>query len=306
MRITGLSIAPEKDKPNEIREELQLTRLGIDGDHHMGVGLRPVSLMDSADVTACSLLLGAADEPSVHKANFAIEGLNGGKRNVLDRLRIGKAELEITKITPNFGSDAPIELPKQGYITCDRGLYARVARGGAVHTGDKVEFVPKTMKVLVISLSDRASRGEFVDRSGPRLRELTERFFSARPWPFQVHFLLLPDDRDALEEALAEARDTGFDAVFSTGSTGLGPRDIAPEVIRDHADRIIPGIMEHIRLKYGAEKPLALLSRTVAALMGRCLVFALPGNPQAVDEYCLEIFKTLEHLLLVVHGIDPH
>ena len=97
-----------------------------------------------------------------------------------------------------------------------------------------------------------------------------------------------------------------MDAVFTTGGTGIGPRDITPDVIETMADRLIPGIMEHIRIQFGAEKPNALLSRSIAAVMGQTLVYALPGSVRAVSEYMGEILKTFEHALLMIHGIDAH
>ena len=82
--------------------------------------------------------------------------------------------------------------------------------------------------------------------------------------------------------------------------------DVTPEVIEPFFDKRIPGIMEHIRLKYGAEKPGALLSRSVAGVAGTTLIFALPGSVKAVNEYMAEILRVLEHLLFAVRGIDRH
>ena len=98
----------------------------------------------------------------------------------------------------------------------------------------------------------------------------------------------------------------GAHALFTTGGTGLGSRDIAPDVVSEAADRFIPGIMELIRVKYGAEKPVALLSRSVAATKGTMIMYTLPGSPKAVDEYMTEILKTFSHLLCVIHGIEAH
>jgi molybdopterin biosynthesis enzyme MoaB len=77
-------------------------------------------------------------------------------------------------------------------------------------------------------------------------------------------------------------------------------------VVTALADKTIPGIMEHIRLKFGAEKPNALLSRSVAAVMGRTLVYTLPGSVRAVNEYLGEILVSLEHAIRMVHGLDAH
>jgi len=78
------------------------------------------------------------------------------------------------------------------------------------------------------------------------------------------------------------------------------------DTIRPLLSKEIPGIMDHIRLKYGAEKPNALLSRSIAGTRGRSLIYTLPGSVRAVDEYMDEISRSLKHTLLMLHGIDTH
>jgi molybdenum cofactor synthesis domain-containing protein len=157
----------------------------------------------------------------------------------------------------------------------------------------------------VITLSDRAARGEYEDLGGPRIQERLERHFRDSV-SCVIARDIFADDAAPLHGALESARDSGVHVVFTTGGTGLGPRDIAPDVVLRLADRTIPGIMEHIRLKYGAERPLALLSRSVAAFIGSTLIYTLPGSPRAVDEYLDEILKTMDHVLCVVHDLRPH
>jgi molybdopterin biosynthesis enzyme MoaB len=72
------------------------------------------------------------------------------------------------------------------------------------------------------------------------------------------------------------------------------------------ADKIIPGIMESIRLKFGRDNPRALLSRSLAAILGRSIVYTLPGSPQAAREYLREILQTMEHIIFMLHGVDHH
>jgi len=96
------------------------------------------------------------------------------------------------------------------------------------------------------------------------------------------------------------------DLVFTTGSTGLGSRDMAPDVAVQHMERQIPGIMEMIRVKHGMVNPNAALSRSVAGLAGKTLIFVLPGSTRAVREYLEEIQKSLWHMILMVNDIDSH
>jgi molybdopterin biosynthesis enzyme MoaB len=94
--------------------------------------------------------------------------------------------------------------------------------------------------------------------------------------------------------------------IITTGGTGIGPRDITPEVVVVRCSKLLPGIMENIRAKYGQENPNALLSRGVAGMMGHSFIYTLPGSKRAVEEYLHEILKTMEHLILMFHAIDAH
>jgi len=158
----------------------------------------------------------------------------------------------------------------------------------------------------VITVSDRASRGEYEDKSGPRIKELLAEFFADKRWHLRIESTVVPDDSAGLKAELVSARDKGVDVVFTTGGTGVGPRDITPEVVTSLADKIIPGIMEHIRAKFGESNPNALLSRSVAAVLGQTVVYTLPGSVKSVDEYMPEILRTMEHLILMLHGLDTH
>ncbi len=168
-------------------------------------------------------------------------------------------------------------------------------------------FTPaRPLRALVITLSDRASAGVYEDKSGPKLRKHVEDFFSTSKIPFAVESALLPDDAAGLRERLIAARDAGMHLIFTTGGTGVGPRDHTPDVVLALAEKVIPGIMDLIRLKYGAEKPCALISRSVAVVIGRTLLYAIPGSTKAVDEYMGEILKSIEHIVCTVHGLDVH
>ena len=104
----------------------------------------------------------------------------------------------------------------------------------------------------------------------------------------------------------ALVNDASTDVVVTTGGTGIGPRDITPDVVAGECDRLIPGIMEHIRMTYGSENPAALLSRSVVGVCGETAIYCLPGNVKAVEEYMSEIVKSLEHLILMIQGVDAH
>jgi molybdenum cofactor synthesis domain-containing protein len=183
------------------------------------------------------------------------------------------------------------------------GLFARVLNGGEIHTGDTVEYMPYNFTINIITLSDRAFGGVYQDLSGPKANEILGEFFKGSRWKPAYSLQILPDEADKLEKALLNAEANNVDIVFTTGSTGLGPRDIAPDVVQKIVHKQIPGIMEHIRCKYGTQKPNALLSRSIAGIMGKTLIFTLPGSTKAVAEYLKEIMRILEHSILMIHGI---
>jgi molybdenum cofactor synthesis domain-containing protein len=165
--------------------------------------------------------------------------------------------------------------------------------------------VPEIIEILIITLSDRASRKEYEDLSGPRVRDIISEYFSSLEWKYSVKLTLIPDDAVMLTKLLENAADQ-YNIVITTGGTGIGPWDITVETVKPMLTKELPGIMEFIRIKYGTNKPNALLSRGVAGIMGKALVYTLPGSVRAVEEYMTEILKTLKHTVYMQYGIDNH
>jgi molybdopterin adenylyltransferase len=165
--------------------------------------------------------------------------------------------------------------------------------------------LPDKFEVLIVTLSDRAYRGEYADLSGPRINDLITDFLTSTGWAFSIKMKLIPDDSLVLKELITEAGND-FNIIITTGGTGIGPRDITVETITPLLAKEIPGIMEFIRIKYGSEKPNALLSRGVAGITGKSLIYTLPGSVRAVEEYMTEIVKTLRHTIYMQYGVDKH
>jgi molybdenum cofactor synthesis domain-containing protein len=165
--------------------------------------------------------------------------------------------------------------------------------------------LPEKFEILIITLSDRAYKGEYEDLSGPKVQEMITEFFTSAGWSFNIKTTLIPDEADILKDLLM---DTGhiYNIIITTGGTGIGPRDITVETVTPLLSKEIPGIMEFIRIKYGTEKPGALLSRGVAGITGKSLIYTLPGSVRAVEEYMTEILKTLKHAIYMQYGVDKH
>jgi molybdenum cofactor synthesis domain-containing protein len=168
------------------------------------------------------------------------------------------------------------------------------------------EHIPRILNIAVITLSDRASKSEYADTSGPQIQERCMEYYSKNHRKTNFEYQLLPDNAEMLKSMLRRFVELQFDIIFTTGGTGLGPRDFTPEVVKSMLSKEIPGIMEHIRTKYGQKIPHALLSWSVAGLIENTLVFTLPGSVKAVNEYLNEILPITEHALFTINGLSFH
>ena len=306
--VVSVNVSTDKGTPKRPVERIVLDERGVGGDAHAGPWHRQVSLLSQESIDGFAGRLGRAIAPGEFAENVTTRGLDlGSDVALLDRITVGPTELEVTQIGKECHGEGCAIFREIGQCVMPTdGIFCRVLRGGVVRPGDPAEHVPCEMPFRVITLSDRAARGDYADRSGPRVAELLDEFLRGTRFRTRVARRVLSDDAGALRAALVEARDAGVGAVFTSGGTGVGPRDITPDVVASLCDKTMPGIMEAIRVKYGAENPRALLSRSVAGVAGTTLVYALPGSVRAVEEYMVEILPTLAHLLLTVRGIDAH
>jgi len=307
IKVLSVNISKEKGTIKQPVDSIELNELGVKSDAHAGSWHRQVSLLANESIMKF--------EKSAHRKinfgefaeNITTSGLVLHKTSPLDRLMIGKTELEVTQIGKKcHGTSCAIFREVGNCVMPVEGIFARVLNGGTVKPGDLITYHPRIYKVHVITLSDRASRGEYEDRSGPKIIEMVKEFFESYNNPVEFIHTIIPDNPESLRVLLDHAEDAQADFVFTTGGTGIGPRDFTPDVVRDMLDKEIPGIMESIRLKYGQEKPNALLSRGVAGVLDNTLVYTLPGSVKAVNEYLTEIFKTMKHLVYMLHGLDTH
>jgi molybdenum cofactor synthesis domain-containing protein len=154
------------------------------------------------------------------------------------------------------------------------------------------------MRVAVLTISDSVSRGEREDLSGPAVVA----FCRGLGWEI-VTTLRVSDDLDAIRAQLSElAQAARVDLVLTTGGTGIGPRDNAPEATQAIADRVIPGIAEEMRRKGLEKTPTAVLSRATAASRGKTLIVNLPGSPKGATESLEAVAHLLPHAVQVLHG----
>jgi molybdenum cofactor biosynthesis protein B len=146
------------------------------------------------------------------------------------------------------------------------------------------------VKAAVLTVSDRASRGEADDKSGDLLAELLAAD------GYEVERRLVPDEREQIAAALRELAASAR-LVLSTGGTGLAPRDVTPEATREVLDREAPGIAQAIRADSIAKTPHGLLTRGLAGVAGSALVVNLPGSTGGVRDGYAVLRPALEHAL---------
>ena len=307
IKVLSVNISVEKGTIKLPAQSIELNELGVVNDAHAGEWHRQVSMLGKESFDRFAKLAGRTINYGEFAENITTQGIELVDTKPGDRFIGNEVELEVTQIGKVCHGDSCAIYREVGNCVMPKeGIFLRVIKPGTLKPGDELVFVPKIYKVLVLTISDRAYKGTYDDRSGPTVVGRVDDFFQNLKWQHTVDTLIIPDDDRMLRGNLLKAREQGFDLVITTGGTGVGHRDVTPEVVKEMIDKEIPGIMEMIRVKYGADKPNALLSRGVAGIMGNALIYTLPGSVRAVNDYMDEITKTLKHLYLMKMGIDAH
>lgn len=307
IKVLSVNISEKKGTVKKPVEAIQLSSIGVEGDAHSGNWHRQVSLLATESIEKFSEEAGRKIKFGEFAENITTEGLLLFETRPLDRFRNETVELEVTQIGKKcHGDNCNIFREVGNCVMPKEGIFARVIKGGQLKAGDVLEYVPRIFNIHIITLSDRASRGEYNDLSGPQIRNVAEKYFAEinRKTQFTNH--LIGDNPDDLKKLIRSAVTEKADVIFTTGGTGIGPKDITPETVKPMFDKEIPGIMELIRVKYGQEKPAVLLSRSIAGLIGQTLIYTLPGSVKAVTEYCREILPTVEHSIYMMNELDSH
>jgi molybdopterin adenylyltransferase len=152
--------------------------------------------------------------------------------------------------------------------------------------------------VGILTVSDSCAQGRRQDASGPAIREI----LLAAGYVIGDE-RVVPDDRDTIAGELTRfSEEGGHDLVFTTGGTGLGPRDVTPEATESVCDRLVPGLGELMRAQGLKKTRNAVLSRGGAGIRGRTLIINLPGSPKAVRESLEAILDVLPHALEMMRG----
>lgn len=156
----------------------------------------------------------------------------------------------------------------------------------------------RIFKAAIITASDKGSKGEREDLSGPAIQEIIE------PEGYVVTvYKVLPDDQETLENEMKRIADEKLaDIIFTTGGTGFSLRDVTPEATIAVSDRLVPGIPEAMRAYSMTITPKGMLSRAAAGIRKQTLIVNMPGSPKAVKESLEYIIGPLRHGLEILLG----
>ena len=162
--------------------------------------------------------------------------------------------------------------------------------------------VKARMRAAVVTVSDRSFRGERPDGSGPVLQRLL-----AAAGAEVSHASVVPDDAAIIGALLVRLADSdGCELIFTTGGTGLSPRDVTPEATLQVIDRRVPGMEEAIRQESLRQTPYAMLSRGVVGVRGRTLIVNVPGSPKAAHECFGVVQPVLAHAVTLLRNENPY
>ena len=302
-KLLAICTSPERGTVKTPVPSARLTvEWGVEHDAHGGNWHRQVSLLSAEKIEQFRRKVWV--EYGAFGENLVVEGFDFRSLPVTSRFAIGDAVLEMTQIGKECHNDCVIRQQTGDCIMPREGVFARVVKSGEIHVGDEVTLLPPQedppLRAAVITLSDKGSRGEREDKSGPLAAELL-----AGAGYTVEETLLLPDEEAALKAQLIRLADgRQLNLILTTGGTGFSPRDITPEATMAVATRNAPGIAEAIRYHSLTITPRGMLSRGVSVLRGKTLIVNLPGSPKAVREDLEYLLPSLEHGVRIAAGLD--
>ena len=274
---------------------------GISGDAHAGNWHRQVSLL-SYEKTEEFNRKGADVKSGDFGENLLVEGIDFRKLPVGTILKSGEVCLKITQIGKECHNHCRIYQRMGECIMPEQGVFTEVIQGGMVHVGDgmtvQLPGMERALTAAVLTLSDKASRGERVDESGPAAVKIL------KDYGYDIiETLILPDEQDQIERELIRLSDgRQADLIITTGGTGFAKRDRTPEATLAVAERIAPGIAEAMRMESMKITGRAMLSRAVSVIRGNTLIVNLPGSVKAVEENLGFVIPQLEHGIRILNG----
>ncbi len=295
-KVVSVNISEKKGTIKHPVEQIELRKgFGIEGDAHAGDWHRQVSLLDLSSFDKMHNNASVELKPGIFAENITTEGVDLWHLPVGTRLEIGDTLLEITQIGKECHRHCQVFRQVGDCVMPREGIFAKVITEGMIKAGQSIKIIP-TLRVAILTVSDKGSTGERADLSGPALAEALEGKATVLIQD------IVPDDFEQIKEKLIAYSEQGLDLVFTTGGTGFAPRDNTPEATMAVVERPAPGIVEAIRAQSLKITPFAMLSRAAAGIRGKTLIINFPGSPKAALE-CLEVFlPVMNHAVETLRG----
>ena len=295
-KVVSVNISTKKGMIKHPVEQIELKiNHGIVNDAHAGDWHRQISLLDLSSFDKMHNTANVALRPGIFAENITTEGIDLWSLPIGTRLQIGPTLLEITQIGKECHRHCQVFKEVGDCVMPREGIFAVVIKEGVIKAGEAVKIIP-TIRVAILTLSDKGYSGERQDLSGPALAE------ALQGKAVVANQDILPDDFEQIKAKLIEYADQGLDLVFTTGGTGFAPRDVTPEATRAVVERSVPGIVEAIRMQSLKITPHAMLSRATAGIRGKTLIINFPGSPKAALE-CLDVFlPVMNHAVETLRG----
>lgn len=276
---------------------------GIEGDAHAGNWHRQVSLLSYDKIKEFNEK-GAQVTDGDFGENLIVEGLDFRSMPVGTVLRCENVILRMTQIGKECHTHCQIYQKMGECIMPVQGVFAEVVQGGDIHTGSRmIAQLPdgtEPFRAAVITVSDKGSKGEREDLSGPAMKEaLSEVGIKVEEQ------IILPDEKDILKREMIRLCDQRqVDLILTSGGTGFSERDVTPEATMEIMTRNAPGIAEAIRSESMKYTKRAMLSRGASVIRNRTLIINLPGSPKAVKESMDSIMDSVVHGLGILKGSE--
>ena len=157
----------------------------------------------------------------------------------------------------------------------------------------------ETCRFGILTASDRATAGEYEDRSGQAIKQFLEEALTSS---WEVSRRLVEDEQNVIEQTLIDLCEEGCSVIITTGGTGPAPRDVTPEATEAVCERMLPGFGEQMRAISLKHVPTAVLSRQTAGIRGSTLILNLPGSPRSIREILDEIFSAVPYCVDLIGG----
>ena len=304
-QVEALCISDKKGvQKRAVDSAVFLADRGIEGDAHAGDWHRQVSILCAEDVEGVRKQglpdIGAGD----FAENVVVRGVDLAQLGLGSRVGLGsEVVLSVTQIGKVCHTPCRIGQLTGDCIMPRLGLFGRVISGGEVKLGDKAEVIEQVgrelLQAVVVTISDRCSRGQAKDTAGPAVAKLLEEGLNCHIYRTNI----LPDERVRIAKLLRHyCNGHSIDLVVTVGGTGFSPRDVTPEATREVLERPTPGLDEAMRAASLAKIAHAMLSRGVSGIRGATLIVNLPGSERAASENIEVILPALKHGLLKLRG----